>query len=87
MACTALSIVPCAVTTITASVERKCAASCSSNSMPVMRGIFRSVTTMAGDHSVAFSSLPAVACGFDTITPLRYGFGQPAASVLFIFDD
>ena len=55
IACTALSIVPWAVTRITAMVCA-CSANWPSNSSPPMRGILRSVITIEGDHCVAFSS-------------------------------
>src|SRR5581483_10021863 len=55
IACTALSMVPWAVTTMTAMVWASLAIR-SSNSSPLMRGILRSVTTMEGDQAVTFSN-------------------------------
>ena len=68
MACTALSMVPWAVTRITAIVVA-CSARCPSSSMPPMRGIFRSVMTIEGDHCVALSRPSAPSRAVSTRKP------------------
>src|SRR6266550_4345971 len=62
IACTALSIVPWAVTNTTA-IVCVCPAIRSSSSMPPMRGILRSVRTIEGDQLTIFSqpSCPSAA--------------------------
>ena len=87
MACTALSIVPWAVTTNTAMV-RESLARFSSSSNPPMRGIFMSVTTMDGDQAATFSSpFDAVTGGFCPVAPGGKQLCQASALVFFVFDD
>src|SRR5580704_17085175 len=68
MACTALSMVPWAVTRMTAT-SALCSARRPSSSMPPMRGILRSVITIDGDHWVAFSSPSAPSRAVSTRNP------------------